>query len=144
MNLRRLALQIVLDRLTEFWVIGDVAVAVDGVLDDAAGHGEIHHIHELVTVHLCVDQAAGESVPAAEGELHRVALDKTLVVVGLEPEHQLTEGNDSEHLDFLLSFYCTGRNGLIFNSAGNGRLPPANIAPAGGDNCKYFPDRACL
>ena len=31
---------------------------------------------------------------AAEGELQVVRLDKALVVVGLEPDHQLTEGND--------------------------------------------------
>ena len=39
---------------------------------------------------------------AAEGEFHMVALDEPLIVVGLKPEHQLTEGNDFCHR--LLSF----------------------------------------
>ena len=29
-------------------IIGDVGIAVDGVLDGAAGHGEVDHIHGLV------------------------------------------------------------------------------------------------
>ena len=34
---------------------------------------------------------------AAEGEFHMIALDKTLVVVGLKPQHQLTEGDNFSH-----------------------------------------------
>ena len=32
-------------------VVGDVAVAVDGVLDGAAGHGEVDPVHGLVILH---------------------------------------------------------------------------------------------
>ncbi len=43
-------------------VVGDVGVAADGVLDGAAGHGEIDHVHGLIVVHHGVDQAAGKGV----------------------------------------------------------------------------------
>ena len=46
-------------------IVGDVGIAVDGVLDGAAGHGEVDHIHGLVIVEHGVDQAAGKSVAAA-------------------------------------------------------------------------------
>ena len=32
-------------------IVGDVGIDVDGVLDDGAGYGEIHHVHGLVRAH---------------------------------------------------------------------------------------------
>lgn len=46
-------------------VVGDVGVAADGVLDGAAGYGEIDHVHRLIVVHHGVDQAAGKGVAAS-------------------------------------------------------------------------------
>ena len=39
---------------------------------------------------------------AAEGELHMIALDETLIVIGLQAEHQLAEGYNLCHY-FLAS-----------------------------------------
>ena len=47
-------------------VVGDIGVAADRVLDHAAGHREIDHVHGLVVVDHGVDQAAGEGVAAAD------------------------------------------------------------------------------
>ena len=38
---------------------------MDGVLDGAAGHGKVDHIHGLVVVQHGVDEAAGEGIAAA-------------------------------------------------------------------------------
>ena len=46
-------------------IVGDVGIAVDGVLDGAAGHGKVDHIHGLVVVQHGVDEAAGEGITAA-------------------------------------------------------------------------------
>lgn len=46
-------------------IIGDVGIAVDGVLDDGAGYGEIDHVYGLMGTHHGVDQAAGKGVTAA-------------------------------------------------------------------------------
>ena len=46
-------------------IIGDVGIAVDGVLDGAAGHCKVDHIHGLVVVQHGVDEAAGEGIAAA-------------------------------------------------------------------------------
>ena len=46
-------------------IIGDVGIAVDGVLDGAAGHCKVDHIHGFVVVQHGVDQAAGKGVAAA-------------------------------------------------------------------------------
>ena len=46
-------------------IVGDVGIAVDGVLDGVAGHGKVDHIHGLVVVQHGVDEAAGKSVAAA-------------------------------------------------------------------------------
>ena len=47
------------------YIVGDVGIAVDGVLDGAAGHGKVDHIHGLVVVQHGVDEAAGEGITAA-------------------------------------------------------------------------------
>ena len=47
------------------YFVGDVGIAVDGVLDGAAGHGKVDHIHGLVVVQHGVDEAAGEGITAA-------------------------------------------------------------------------------
>ena len=39
---------------------------MDGVLDGAAGHGKVDHIHGLVVVQHGVDEAAGEGITAAQ------------------------------------------------------------------------------
>ena len=46
-------------------IIGDVGIAVDGVLDGAACHRKVYHVHGLVVVEHGVDEAAGEGVAAA-------------------------------------------------------------------------------
>ena len=46
-------------------IIGDVGIAVDGVLDGAAGNCKVDHIHGFVVVQHGVDQAAGKGVTAA-------------------------------------------------------------------------------
>ncbi len=66
------------------YIVGDVGIAVDGVLDGAAGHGKVDHIHGLVVVEHGVDEAAGKSVAAAhavedvEGE--QLALEGVAVI----------------------------------------------------------------
>ena len=46
-------------------IIGDVGIAVDGVLDGAACHGKVDHVHGAVVVEHSVDQAAGKGIAAA-------------------------------------------------------------------------------
>ena len=46
-------------------IIGDVGIAVDGVLDGAACHGKVDHVHSLIVVQHGVDQAAGKGIAAA-------------------------------------------------------------------------------
>ena len=54
-------------------------------------------------IHAVVGQRNGHiGFAAAEGEVHMVALDETLVVIRLQAEHQLAEGNDLCHY-FLAS-----------------------------------------
>ena len=65
-------------------IVGDVGIAVDGVLDGAACHRKVYHVHGLVVVEHGVDEAAGEGVAAAhavedvEGE--QLALEGVAVV----------------------------------------------------------------
>ena len=47
------------------YIVGDVGIAVDGVLDGAAGHGKVDHIHGLVVVQHGVDEAVGEGITTA-------------------------------------------------------------------------------
>ena len=47
------------------YIVGNVSVAVYGVLDSAGGYRKIHHIHRLEIIHHGVYQAAGKSVAAA-------------------------------------------------------------------------------
>ena len=70
------------------------AQRVDGCLTDGVGGqlGDVGYVHAIV------GQGHGHvGLAAAEGEFHMVALDKTLVVVGLKPQHQLTEGDNFSH-----------------------------------------------
>ena len=46
-------------------IIGDVGIAVDGVLDGGACHRKVDHIHRLVVVQHGVNQAAGKCITAA-------------------------------------------------------------------------------
>ena len=70
------------------------AVAAQGVhrrLADGVG-GQLGDVGGVQAV---VGQGDGHvGLAAAEGELQVVGLDKALIVVGLEPDHQLAEGND--------------------------------------------------
>ena len=78
------------DLLDGLVVVGDVGVAVDGVLDDGGGHGEVHHVHGLVAAHHGVNQAGSEGITAAhtiqnvEGE--ELALEGVALIphVGLQ------------------------------------------------------------
>ena len=54
------------DGLDGLGIIGDVGVAVNGVLDDGAGHSEVDHIHGLVVSHHGIDQTGGKGVAAAD------------------------------------------------------------------------------
>ena len=46
-------------------IVGDVGIAVDGVLDGTACHRKVDHIHGSVVVQHGVDQAAGKGIAAA-------------------------------------------------------------------------------
>ena len=48
-----------------FDIVVHVHQVVDGVLDGAAGHCKVDHIHSFVVVQHGVDQAAGKGVAAA-------------------------------------------------------------------------------
>ena len=76
------------------------AQGIDRCLADGVGRklGYISGIHAVVR-----QRHGNVGFAAAEGKLHMVALHKTLVVIRLKPEHQLTKGNNSAHL-FLASF----------------------------------------
>ena len=73
------------------------AVAAQGVhrrLADGVG-GQLGDVGGVQAV---VGQGDGYiGLTAAEGELQVIGLDEALVVVGLEPDHQLAEGNDFCH-----------------------------------------------
>ena len=82
---------------------GVYAIAAQGVdsgLTDGVGGqlGDEGGIHTVIGQR---DRHIGFA--AAEGEFHMIALDKTLVVVGLQAEHQLAESNNLCHY-FLASF----------------------------------------
>ena len=53
------------DLLDGLVIVGDVGVAVDGVLDDGGGHGEVDEVHGLVAPDHGVDQTGGEGIAAA-------------------------------------------------------------------------------
>ena len=53
------------DLLDGLVIVGDVGVAVDGVLDDRGGHGEVDQVHGLVAPDHGVDQAGGKGIAAA-------------------------------------------------------------------------------
>ena len=53
------------DLLDGLVIVGDVGVAVDGVLDDGGGHGEVDEVHGLVAPDHGVDQAGGKGIAAA-------------------------------------------------------------------------------
>ena len=46
-------------------IVGDVGIAVDGVLDGAACYGKVDHIHSLIVVQHGIDQTAGKGIAAA-------------------------------------------------------------------------------
>ena len=48
---------------------------------------------------------ANYGLDAAEGELQVVGLDKALIVVGLEPDHQLAKSHYFGHFYFLLNIF---------------------------------------
>ena len=82
---------------------GVYAVAAQGVdrgLADGVG-GQLGHIGGIQTV---VGQRDGHvGLAAAEGELQVIGLDKTLIVIGLEPDHQLAEGNNFHRALLLIT-----------------------------------------
>src|SRR5699024_273163 len=78
------------------------AVPAQGVDRRLAGGvgGQLGDEHGVSAV---VGQGHGHvGLAAAEAELQVVGLDKALVVVGLEPDHQLAEGNNFHMSEFLL------------------------------------------
>ena len=76
------------------------AQGVDGRLADGVGR-QLGHIGGVQAV---VGQGDGHvGLAAAEGELQVISLDKTLVVIGLEPDHQLAEGNNFHRALLLIT-----------------------------------------
>ena len=70
------------------------AQGVDSGLADGVGGqlGDVGHIHAVI------GQGDGHvGLAAAEGEFQVVGLDKALVVVGLEANHQFAKGYDFSH-----------------------------------------------
>ncbi len=80
------------------------AITAQGVhrrLTDGVG-GELGDIHGVQAV---IGQGHGHvGLAAAEGEFQVVGLDKPLVVVGLETDHELAEGDYFRHIIFLQLF----------------------------------------
>ena len=82
------------------------AVAAQGV-DSGLADGMGGKLGDEGSIHAVIGQGHSHvGLAAAEGELHMVALDKPLVVVGLETEHQLAEGNNSSHCFFSSKIIC--------------------------------------
>ena len=52
--------------LDGLYVIRDVCIAMDGVLDNAACNCEVYDIHRAIVVHHCVDQTTGKCVTASD------------------------------------------------------------------------------
>ena len=79
-------------------------------LPDGVG-GELGDVGRVQAVVGQGDRHVG--LAAAEGEFQAIRLDEPLIIVGLEPDHQLAEGDDFRHdrgppLRFLRIF-CTAR-----------------------------------
>ena len=83
-------------------IVGNVGVAVDGVLDDAGRHRKVDHIHGAVAVHHGVDQAAGKGVAAAHAVQHVEGVQAAFKGVVLVPhkgfEAVLAAGMDIAHM----------------------------------------------
>ena len=47
------------------YIIGDIGITVDRMLDGAAGHCKVDHIHRTVVVDHGINQSAGECIAAA-------------------------------------------------------------------------------
>ena len=52
--------------LDGLYIIGDVGITVDGMLDSGAGNSKVDHIHRLVSAHHGIDQTGGKRVTAAD------------------------------------------------------------------------------
>ena len=91
------------------------AVPPQGVhrrLADGVG-GQLGHKGRVQAV---VGQRHGHvGLAAAEGKFQVVGLDKPLVIVGLEPDHQLAEGDYFRHFIFLQLFVIV--YGLLYRAA---------------------------
>ena len=84
---------------------GVYAVAAQGV-DSSLTDGVGGQLGDEGSVHAVVGQGhSNVCFAAAEGELHMVALDKALVVIGLQPQHQFAKSNNLRHIVSSL-FLC--------------------------------------
>ena len=70
-------------------IIGDVGIAVDGVLDGAACHGKVDHVHSLIVVQHGVDQAAGKGIAAAHAIQNIKGVELALKGVAVVPHKGL-------------------------------------------------------
>ena len=70
-------------------IIGDVGIAVDGVLDGAACHGKVDHVHGAVVVEHSVDQAAGKGIAAAHAIQNVKGIELALKGVAVVPHKGL-------------------------------------------------------
>ena len=62
---------------------------MDGVLDGAAGHGKVDHVHSLIVVQHGVDQAAGKGIAAAHAVQNIKGVELALKGVAVVPHKGL-------------------------------------------------------
>ena len=70
-------------------IIGDVGIAVDGMLDGAACHGKVDHVHGAVVVEHGVDQTAGKGIAAAHAIQNVKGVEFALKGVAVVPHKGL-------------------------------------------------------
>ena len=70
-------------------IVGDVGIAVDGVLDGAACHSKVDHVHSLIVVQHGIDQAAGKGIAAAHAVQNIKGVELALKGVAVVPHKGL-------------------------------------------------------
>ena len=70
-------------------IVGDVGIAVDGVLDGAACHRKVDHVHSLIVVQHGVDQTAGKGIAAAHAVQNIKGVELALKGVAVVPHKGL-------------------------------------------------------
>ena len=70
-------------------IVGDVGIAVDGVLDGAACHGKVDHVHSLIVVQHGIDQTTGKGIAAAHAVQNIKGVELALKGVAVVPHKGL-------------------------------------------------------